>query len=388
MGKMRKKRVAIFGSTGSIGINTLKVIERLSDRFEVVALTAFNSVETLSIQIRRHCPRYVALSSECIPDLRRSFDSKIRFLDVKHDLAWLASSKDVDIVVLAMTGAAALEPFLSAVRAGKTIAPANKEALVMAGEIIMTEARRFGAQIIPVDSEQSAIFQCLQGQDRACLRIVHLTASGGALRNIPVARHDRLSVKEILDHPRWSMGAKITVDSASLMNKGFEVIEAMRLFGLKANEVNVIIHPEAVIHSMVEFTDGSILAQMGVTDMRLPIQYALTYPNRLPNGLAPLDLTALKALTFEKPNLRNFPALDLALQVARKGGTLPAVLNAADEVAVDAFLKGRIKFTSIYKVVEKTVSAHKNTTRPLLTDICQADAWSREKAAAIIERLK
>ncbi len=385
---MRKKRVAIFGSTGSIGINTLKVIEHLSDRFEVVALTAFNSVETLSVQIKKHRPRYVALSAECIPGLRRTFGRTVRFLDVKQGLACLASSKDVDIVILAMTGAAALEPFLSAARAGKTIAPANKEALVMAGEIIMADARRYGATIIPVDSEQSAIFQCLQGQDRTCLRTVHLTASGGALRNVPVARHDRLSVREILDHPRWNMGAKITVDSASLMNKGFEVIEAMRLFGLRADEVNVIIHPEAVIHSMVEFTDGSILAQLGVTDMRLPIQYALTYPERLATGLMPLDLTALKAMTFEKPDLKKFPSLALAFLAARKGGTLPAVLNAADEVAVDAFLKGRIKFTSIYKTVEKTVFRHKNIAQPSLSEICQADAWARGTALAFIERLK
>ncbi|NTV30245.1 MAG: 1-deoxy-D-xylulose-5-phosphate reductoisomerase [Candidatus Omnitrophica bacterium] len=382
---MKKKRVAILGSTGSIGLNALKVIERLEDHFEVVTLSAFNNVDTLVGQIKKFWPRNVALSSERIPELRRLFGKRVKFFDVAEDLPHLASAKEVDVVILAVTGAAALGPFLSAAQAGKVIAPANKEALVMAGDVIVSEARRAGASIVPVDSEQSAIFQCLAGQDRAFLKKVHLTASGGALRKVAASRHDRLSVREILRHPRWRMGAKITVDSATLMNKGFEVIEAMRLFGLSVEEVNVVIHPEAIIHSMVEMVDGALLAQLGLPDMRLPIQYALTYPQRLPTGLRPLDLTEFKSLTFEKPDTGKFPALALAYYAARKGGTLPAVLNAADEVAVEAFLKGRIRFTDIFRIAEKVVMAHKTVSSASLEDIRYADACARFNAVAAIK---
>lgn len=382
---MKRKRVAIFGSTGSIGLNALKVIGRWSERFEVVTLTAFNNVNALVGQIKQFKPKNVALSADRIPTLRRSLGNKVKFFDAGQDLPALASAKDVDLVILAMTGAAALEPFLSAAKAGKIIAPANKEALVMAGEIIMAEARCSGSRIIPVDSEQSAIFQCLEGQDRSCLKMVLLTASGGALRQIAPAKHDRLSVKEILRHPRWRMGAKITVDSASLMNKGFEVIEAMRLFSLSLDQVKVVIHPEAIIHSMVEMVDGTILAQMGVTDMRLPIQYALTYPDRLATGLPTLDLLEVQTLTFEKPDMKTFPSLALAYHAARQGGTLPAVLNAADEIAVEAFLKGRIRFTDIFKIVEKVVLSHKNIKPASLFDIRYADACARFNAFASIK---
>jgi 1-deoxy-D-xylulose-5-phosphate reductoisomerase len=314
-------------------------------------------------------------------------NSRTKFFDVKKDLPELVAKADVDVVVIAMTGAAALEPFLAAVRAGKKVAPANKEALVMAGGILMKEARRHGAVIVPVDSEQSAIFQCLEGRDRKDLYQVHLTASGGALRALPRARHDKVSVRDILAHPRWKMGAKITVDSATLMNKGFEVIEAQRLFDLSIDKIKVLVHPEAIIHSMIEFVDGSILAQLGVTDMRLPIQYALTYPERLPVPLKRLDLVALKALTFEAPDLKKFPSLKLAYLAARRGGTAPAVLNAADEVAVDAFLKGSIKFTSIHTVVEKTLLKHVNVASPSLSDIQDADVWARYKAQEFVERV-
>jgi 1-deoxy-D-xylulose-5-phosphate reductoisomerase len=275
-----------------------------------------------------------------------------------------------------MRGAGALAPFLEAARAGKRIAPANKEALVIAGDLIMKEVRQHQAQIIPVDSEQSAIFQCLDGQ-RSPARRVHLTASGGALRDVPVKDFSKMSVKDILRHPRWQMGSKITVDSATLMNKGFEFIEAQKLFGLSFEQINIVIHPEAIIHSMVEFQDGSVLAQLAVTDMRLPIQYALTYPERLDTGLNSLDLIKLKSLTFQKPDLKKFPALGLAMIVAQTGGTLPCVLNAADEEAVDAFLNEKIGFKSIYKVVEKVVRNHKIKNNPTLNDIYEADEWAR-----------
>jgi len=254
----------------------------------------------------------------------------------------------------------------------------------MIGDLIMEEAAKNGATVIPVDSEQSAIFQCLQGQDRDFLKKVFLTASGGALKDVDIEHFDGLSVARILDHPRWKMGKKITVDSATLMNKGFEVIEAMRLFGLRAEQVEVVVHPQAIIHSMVELCDGSVLAQLGITDMRIPIQFALTYPQRLESGLKELNFVELKELTFEKPDLKKFPSLALALDVARIGGTLPAVLNAADEVAVESFLNGRIRFTQVYDVVAEVVADHQSALYSTVEEVLQADQWARERAVEII----
>lgn len=365
---MSVKNVAILGSTGSIGINVLKVIDRHPGRFRVKALTAYNNKDLLHKQAAKYKPKYLAVGSQ---------DA--------DELAAISSAKDVDIVVIAVRGAAALKPFLAAVEAGKIVAPANKEALVIAGEIIMAKAARHGAVIVPIDSEQSAIFQCLDGQ-KAPVKKVHLTASGGPLRDVPVKQFDRMKVKDILRHPRWKMGPKITVDSATLMNKGFEFIEAQRLFGLRHDQISVVIHPEAIIHSMVEFADGSILAQLGVTDMRLPIQYALSYPERLETGLEPLDFGRLKQLNFAKPDLGKFPALGLALEAARQGGTMPCVLNAADEEAVERFLEGKLKFTGIYKVIEKVVSHHKIIQRPSLDDILAADTWARQQARTVMTR--
>ncbi len=381
-----RKRIVILGSTGSIGLNTLKVVDRFPDRFEVVGLTAYNNIHLLERQAQRYKPAYVAVGEKGLGALKKNLNGSVKILNAETDLEGLVGEPVVDIVVIGMRGSAALKPFLKAVRSGKTIAPANKEALVIAGELLMEEAQRCGAKIIPVDSEQSAIFQCLEGRNRAALQKVYLTASGGALYNVSKARFDRLSVKEILKHPRWKMGKKITIDSATLMNKGFEVIEAARLFGLQAKDIQVLIHPEAIIHSMVGFADGSIIAQLGITDMRLPIQYALTYPDRLQSGLSELDFFKLGKLTFGKPDTVKFPALSLAFHVAEKGGTLPSVLNAADEEAVDAFLSGRLKFSEIYKVVEKTVRAHKVTAKPDLKDILAADQWGREKAKEIISK--
>jgi 1-deoxy-D-xylulose-5-phosphate reductoisomerase len=285
-----------------------------------------------------------------------------------------------------MHGSAALKPFLTAVRTGKTVAPANKEALVSAGDILMREAKKHQAAIVPIDSEQSAIFQCLAGQDRVHLKKIYLTASGGALLNIAASRFDDLSVTQILKHPRWKMGKRITVDSASLMNKGFEVIEAKHLFGLAVEDIEVIVHPEAIIHSMVEFTDGSIVAQLGVTDMRLPIQYALTYPQRWKSGLRGIDFTRLRQLTFRKPDYKKFPSLALAIEVGRRGGTLPAVLNASDEMAVDAFLKRRLPFTGIHKLVERVVQKHKTVETPSFSQILAADQWARQEADRLIKK--
>jgi 1-deoxy-D-xylulose-5-phosphate reductoisomerase len=378
---MKKINVAILGSTGSIGINTLKVIERFAERFHVVALTAYQNHELLTRQANKFSPQYVASADEGIEYLRKNLNlKKVEICKIDQDLSMIASLPTVDVVVIAMRGSAALMPFLAAVRAGKTVAPANKEALVIAGDILMAEAKKYGARVIPIDSEQSAIFQCLEGQKRSELKKVHLTASGGTLRIVPKAYFDRLTVREILNHPRWKMGPKITVDSATLMNKGFEVIEAQKLFGLSAEEIEVVIHPEAIIHSMVEFQDGSVIAQLGITDMRLPIQYALTYPERLPTGLKGLDFAQLQSLNFAKPDLEKFPSLELAFHVARRGGTLPCVLNAADEEVVEAFLEGQIKFTKIYSIVEKVVLSHKTKSNPDLKTILDVDLWARQEA--------
>jgi len=382
---MGKRKVVILGSTGSIGVNALKVIDRYPDQFTVLALTAFDNCSLLSRQIKKYRPQYAAVNHSCIAELKSSlFGKATKIFDACRDLAELSSLREADIVVIAMSGRAALEPFLSAAASGKHIAPANKEALVIAGEIIMAEARKSGARIIPVDSEQSAIFQCLDGRQPQDLDKIYLTASGGALRNVPSSKFDSLTIADILKHPRWKMGKKITVDSATLMNKGFEVIEAQRLFGVTADQIEVVVHPEAIVHSMVCFKDDSILAQLGVTDMRLPIQYALSYPQRWKTGLAKLDLAKLGQLTFFKPDLKKFPSLALAYHAGREGGTLPAVLNAADEIAVEAFLKGKIKFTHIYKVVEKVVRKHNKRKSSTLNEILKADLWARETAAGMV----
>jgi 1-deoxy-D-xylulose-5-phosphate reductoisomerase len=381
---MTTQRLAILGSTGSIGVNALKVVDWNPRRFKVEALSAYNNVVLLKEQIRKYKPAHVAAKADVLPELKKEFRS-LKLYDVEKDVAHLAGLKEVDTVLIAMRGAGALAPFLQAARAGKRIAPANKEALVIAGDLIMKEARRHHAVIIPIDSEQSAIFQCLDGQ-KAPLKKVHLTASGGPLRDVPAKNFSKMTVKDILRHPRWNMGAKITVDSATLMNKGFEFIEAQRLFGLSFDQINIVVHPEAIIHSMVEFQDGSLLAQLAVTDMRLPIQYALTYPERLESGLKPLDLVSLKSLTFQKPDLKKFPALELALEVAKKGGSLPSVLNAADEEAVEAFLKEKISFTTIYKLVEKVVCRHKIKANPSLNEIYDADNWSRRQIKDMLWR--
>lgn len=384
---MEVKRIVILGSTGTIGVNTLKVVKRYPKKFKVVGLTAFGNVKKIAEQIKVFSPKYAAVHSEFICSLKKEIGlCRTKIIDVETDLDDLVASPQVDVVVIGMSSSAALAPFLSAVRAGKTVAPANKEALVVAGEIIMREAKKHGATVIPVDSEQSAIFQCLEGHGHNEIKRVCLTASGGALLKVAKSKFDSLSVADILNHPRWKMGKKITVDSATLMNKGFEVIEAMRLFSLDVKDIEVVVHPQAIIHSMVEFMDGSIIAQLGVTDMRIPIQYALTYPHRFCTGLKPMNFFELKELTFLKPDLKKFPSLSLACEVGKRGGTYPAVLNAADEVAVAQFLKGKIRFTKIYDIVEKIVLAHKSKIKFGLNDIYQADQWAREETRKEIKK--
>lgn len=379
---MKPCGIAILGSTGSIGLNTLKVVDHNPQRFQVKALSAYSNFKLLEEQIRKYKPSHVAVGPQGLDHFKSTGIKGVKFYPI-GDCAQIVSLKQVDVVVLGQRGPSALIPFLEALRAGKTVAPANKEALVMAGHLIMDEARRHKARIIPIDSEQSAIFQCLEAQGSKPA-FVHLTASGGPLREVRSKDFKRMRPKDILRHPRWTMGPKITVDSATLMNKGFEVIEAKHLFDLKYDQIKVLIHPESIVHSLVEFEDGSLLAQLGITDMRLPIQYALTYPERRPTGLKSLNLAELGSLNFEDPDLKRFPSLQLAFEAARLEGTLPSVLNAADEEAVEAFLKGKINFNGIYKIVENVFLHHKIVKDPSLQAILQADQWAREEAKKLI----
>lgn len=381
------KRVAILGSTGSIGVNTLKVLESLKDGFSVEALSTFENTKLLAEQIRQFKPKQVAVvNSKRIADLKKRVSlSNIKLFSTSMGIEILSESKRVDIVVMAISGACALNPLLAAIRAKKKICLANKEAIVMAGNIIMRAAGKHKATIIPVDSEHSAVFQCLrQNRDRLSLNRIYLTGSGGPLKDFPKSKFSSLKVTTILKHPKWNMGPKISVDSATLMNKGLEIIEAKHLFGISANKIKVLIHPEAVVHSMVEFTDGTILAQMGATDMRLPIQYALNFPKRASAPLATLDFDKIQHLNFSQPKLNKFPCLSLANVACKLGGTYPAVINAADEKAVYAYLGKKIKFTAIPRIIEKVLLRHRCIADPLLSDIFATDAWAREEVEALI----
>lgn len=382
---MKKINIVILGSTGSIGINTLKVIKRYSEMFNVYALSAYNNYKLLEKQIAEFKPKFVATISGTAKYLQTCVSAQeTKIISVDTDLNSLVSEQDVDVVVIGMRGSAALAPFLAAVKAAKRVAPANKEALVIAGDIIMEAARKHGSTIVPVDSEQSAIFQSLAGHPEKDLKKVYLTASGGTLRDIPIAQFNKVSVEQMLKHPTWQMGKKITIDSAMLMNKGFEIIEAKVLFGLDIKDIDVLIHPQSIIHSMVEYNDGSIIAQLGVTDMRIPIQYALTYPKHMDTGLQQIDFCEIGQLTFEKPDLEKFPSLRLCQEVGKTGGTLPSVLNAADEEAVEAYLNGDIQFTQIYDTVEKIVAKHRVIQKPTLTQILDADHWARIETRKVL----
>jgi len=379
------KRIAILGSTGSIGKSTLDVIKNFPKEFSLVGLAAYSNTEILSEQIERFHPKMVSVVDEQgALNIEKRFGKKIKVLAGSEGLNALAESQGVDLVVLAISGSAALLPLIKAIEKGKQIALANKEALVMAGKIIMQKARQHQAKILPVDSEQSAIWQCLEANNKNYLRKIYLTASGGPLNKVKKSDFKRISLKDVLKHPRWKMGEKITVDSATLMNKGLEVIETMHLFSIDASVIDVLIHPEVIIHSMVEFVDRSILAQLSFTDMRIPIQYAMSYPKRLSNGLPGVDFLRLKNLSFEKPDEIKFPCLRLAYQAAKDGGSLPCVLNAADEVAVNAFLNKKINFVSIPRVIEKVLSRMSNIKNPSLEDILRTDKEARRQAMRLI----
>ncbi|HUU10740.1 MAG TPA: 1-deoxy-D-xylulose-5-phosphate reductoisomerase [Phycisphaerae bacterium] len=383
--------IAILGSTGSIGRMTLEVISSLGPDFRVVALAAGRQVDLLARQAAESGAVSVAVcDDEAARGLRRALPEGAapEVLVGPEGLVALASRDDVDIVVSAVGGGAGLPAALAAARAGKRLALANKEALVMAGHLVMAEAKASGAQVIPVDSEHSAIFQAMASGRAGEVRRVVLTASGGPFYRRPDEARESVTAAEALDHPTWSMGRKITIDSATLMNKTLEVIEAHHLFGLEAEKIQVLIHPESTVHSLVEFVDGSVIAQLGPPDMRMPIQYALTYPERRPAPWPRLDLAALGQLHFEVPDTDRFPALALGFEVVREGGTLGAVLSGADEVAVGAFLDGRIRFVDIVPLVERVLVAHRRRSagapradKPNLENILAADAWAREELA-------
>jgi 1-deoxy-D-xylulose-5-phosphate reductoisomerase len=385
---MRKdiKNVAVLGSTGSIGINTLKVIEAFPDRFRIVGLSSFSNTHILKQQIRKFRPSMAAVVDiQKAKDLRNMLPgASVKIFSTAEGLNEIAQNKRVDIVVMAISGYAAIHPLICAIQTRKHICLANKESLVAGGSIIMPLAKKHKVNIIPVDSEHSAIFQCIYSGAANEIRQLFLTGSGGSLHAVDKKKFSKLCINQVLKHPKWKMGRKITVDSATLMNKGLEIIEAHHLFDMPVDMIKLIIHPQAIIHSMCEFIDGSIIAQLGVADMKLPIQYALTYPERLQTPFKRLDLLNIKNLEFSQPDMTKYPCLELAMAAARLGGTATVVLNAANEIAVRAFLKGKTCFTKIPKIVEKVLMMHKYIESPALDSIFQADAWAREAAERLI----
>ncbi|MEX0682069.1 MAG: 1-deoxy-D-xylulose-5-phosphate reductoisomerase [Dehalococcoidia bacterium] len=373
---MMRTGVAVLGSTGSVGQQTLDVIRSLPDRFRVVALATGRNVTMLEEQAREFRPRLIYAGREAgyIRDRIRNGDITAHWAEMEE----MAAHPDVDVVVVATVGATGLGPSLAAARAGKAIAIANKEVLVMAGHIVTAEARRYGAELRPVDSEHSAIWQCLWGESAESVDRLIITASGGGLRDLATEELERVTAEQALRHPNWQMGPKITVDSATLLNKGLECIEAHWLFGVPYERIEVVLHRESIVHSLVEFVDGSVKAQLGVPDMRLPIQCALTYPERVPGAAIPrLDLKMIGSLTFGIPTASRYPCLALTLEAGRRGGTAPAVLAAADEIAVGHFLTGHIRYVDIPRVIEDALSADHHTTNPSLEQVIDADQRAR-----------
>ncbi len=369
------KRIVVLGSTGSIGQQTLDVVRAHPGRFRIVGLAAGRNIDLLAKQIEEFNPKFVSCSSNDLPA-----GAGYEVISPEE----IASHPEADIVVMATSGKAGLSPTLEAIKAGKTIALANKEVLVMAGEIVTRLAKANNARIIPVDSEHSAIWQCLKGESKNMSQII-LTASGGPFYKYSPAQLERVTVEQALNHPSWKMGKKVTIDSATLMNKGLEVIEAHWLFHAPYDNIRILIHPQSIIHSMVEFADGTIKAQLSYPDMRLPIQYALSYPERLPNPSLPLlDWSRVGSLTFQQPDLSAFPCLRLAIEAGRQGGTYPAVLCGADETAVELFLSGRIKFIDIAELVESTLEQHKAIADPTLEEIIGTDGWARDTVLQIV----
>jgi 1-deoxy-D-xylulose-5-phosphate reductoisomerase len=400
---MKRKRVVILGATGSIGESALKVARDIPERMEIVGLAANSNAEKLAASANKVRPEALCLVDETKVDtLRKALDYKPRIFSGEIGLREIASLTNAEMVLVAIVGTGGLRPALAAIEAGKDLAVASKEILVMAGEIVMREARENGVHVLPVDSEHNAIFQCLESgrgpgapKDRGSeaaptfqspdVRRIILTASGGPFRETPRQDFDSITPERALKHPTWNMGPKITIDSATLFNKGLEMIEAHWLFGVEMPRVEVVVHPQSIVHSMVEFADGSTLAQLSYSDMCFPIQYAVTWPDRVPNTLPPLDFSKLSKLEFFTPRYDDFPALNLARRAGETGGTLPAVMNAANEVAVDAFLNRRISFPAIWRTVEEVMNRHTPVAHPDLDAILQADQWARSEAQGCVK---
>jgi 1-deoxy-D-xylulose-5-phosphate reductoisomerase len=383
---MNRKRVVILGATGSIGESALKVARDIPERMEIVGLAAKSNARKLAAAANEVRPESVCLVDETQIDiLRKALEYQPRIFSGTGGLLQIACLTGADIVLVAIVGTGGLRPALAAIEAGKNLAVASKEILVMAGEIVMREAQENGVHVLPVDSEHNAIFQCLEGKQETDIRRIILTASGGPFRETPRTGFDSITPEQALKHPTWNMGPKITIDSATLFNKGLEMIEAHWLFGVEMKRVEVVIHPQSIVHSMVEFTDGSTLAQLSYSNMCFPIQYAVTWPDRVPNTLPPLDFSKLSKLEFSTPRYDDFPALNLARRAGETGGTLPAVMNAANEIAVAAFLDHKVRFPEIWRIVEQVMDRHTPVAHPNLDAILRADQWARAQAQGCVQ---
>jgi len=379
------KHLSILGSTGSIGVSTLEIVAAHPDRFRVVAMTAGRNLELFSRQIRQFAPRIAAVASqEDVPRLKEMCSGlDVEILGGVEGLITAATATEAEMVVAAIVGAAGLVPTAAAIRAKKDIALANKETLVTAGHLFMEMVAEYGVRLFPVDSEHSAVFQSIEGHRSEDISRIILTASGGPFLNTPAERLERVTIADALNHPNWSMGRKITIDSATMMNKGLEVLEARWLFDAPVDKIAVNIHPQSIIHSMVEYVDGCVIAQLGTPDMKAPIAYALSYPERVSTGVKPLDLTTFSGLTFFNPDREKFPCLGLAYAAIKAGESMPAVMNAANEIAVEAFLEGRIGFMQIARVIESTMNAHNAHNLKSIEEVLQADRWGRDTARDI-----
>ncbi|RKP55492.1 1-deoxy-D-xylulose-5-phosphate reductoisomerase [Cohnella endophytica] len=376
------RKIAVLGSTGSIGTQTLDVISRLPDDFEVVGLAAGNNIELLLEQVHAFKPKWVSAANETLAErVRAEVPAGVRVLSGEAGLTEIAGNSGADYVVCALVGSLGLTSTLAAIEAGADIGLANKETLVTAGHLVMDRAKSRGVSILPVDSEHSAIFQCLNGEDGKAIKRLLLTASGGSFRHLGREELRNVSVADALKHPNWSMGAKVTIDSATMANKGLEVIEAHWLFGLPYDQIDVVLHPESIVHSMVEFVDTSVMAQLGNPDMRVPIQYALTYPKRVASPASPLDLLKQGSLHFKPMDFERYPCLRLAFEAGRSGGTATTVFNAANEIAVARFLRGEIPFLAIEDIIGNVLAKHATQAAPSLEAILETDAWARKEAA-------
>ncbi len=380
-----RKRVVILGCTGSVGTSALEVVRRFKDRFEVLALGAGSNVDAIVAQAREFSPRFVCLYDHNAANQLRAILQDTEVLSGIDGLKQIAVLEEADFVLAAISGSAGLLPTFEAIKAGKTIGLANKETLVMAGEIVMATAAQTGSTLIPVDSEHNAIFQCLEGKEPSTVQRIFLTASGGPFRKTPAEQLHQVTPSQALNHPTWTMGKKITIDSATLMNKGLEVIEAHHLFSLSPDKIKVLIHPQSIVHSIVEFIDGGMIAQMSVPDMKGPIGHAMAWPERLPGVLPRCNLVEIGGLEFEAPDTERFPCLALAYEALKMGGTAPAVLNAANEMAVDAFLQDRISFVDIPVIIEKVLSVHEPGPVLSIEAVLEADRWARTKFREILE---